>query len=132
MSSLNGIEGLAGAAYYAASKFAIEGFSETLASEVAHLGIKVTIVEPGPFRTRFLNERSAKWSAPIDDYDESVGKSRQMLREMDGKQPGDPDRAALAIIRAVCRRRPNFDHPCRLNIDRGRKAALGAAVCGQV
>jgi NAD(P)-dependent dehydrogenase (short-subunit alcohol dehydrogenase family) len=101
MSSLNGVEGLAGAAYYAASKFAIEGFSETLASEVAHLGIKVTIVEPGPFRTRFLNDESAKWSPPIGDYDQSVGKSRETLREMDGRQPGDPDRAALAIVQAV-------------------------------
>jgi NAD(P)-dependent dehydrogenase (short-subunit alcohol dehydrogenase family) len=111
MSSLNGVEGLVGAAYYAASKFAVEGFSETLASEVAHLGVKVTIVEPGPFRTRFLDERSAKWSPPIDDYDESVGKSREMLRQMAGKQPGDPDRAALAIVRAVESEKPPLRLP---------------------
>jgi NAD(P)-dependent dehydrogenase (short-subunit alcohol dehydrogenase family) len=101
MSSLNGVEGLVGAGYYCASKFGVEGFSETLAAEVAHLGIKVTIVEPGPFRTRFLDDESAKWAKPIADYDESVGKSRETLRAMNGKQPGDPARAALAIIRAV-------------------------------
>jgi NAD(P)-dependent dehydrogenase (short-subunit alcohol dehydrogenase family) len=101
MSSLNGVEGLAGAAYYTASKFAIEGFSESLATEVAHLGIKVTIIEPGPFRTHFLDDRSAKWSKSMPDYAESVGKSREMLRQLAGKQPGDPDRAARAIVEVV-------------------------------
>ena len=90
MSSLNGVEGLAGGAYYAASKFGIEGFSESLAGEVAHLGIKVTIVEPGPFRTRFLDDRSAKWSEPMSDYVDS----------------GDPERAAAAIVQAVTAARP--------------------------
>lgn len=101
MSSLNGVEGFPGAAYYTASKFAIEGFSETLAAEIAHLGIKVTIVEPGPFRTHFLDDRSAKWSKTMPDYAESVGKSREMLRQLAGKQPGDPDRAARAIVGVV-------------------------------
>jgi NAD(P)-dependent dehydrogenase (short-subunit alcohol dehydrogenase family) len=111
MSSLNGVEGLAGGAFYAASKFAVEGFSESLASEVAHLGIRVTIVEPAPFRTRFLSDRSAKWSRPIDDYADSVGKVRQMLKAMDGKQPGDPDRAAQAIIQAVEAKNPPLRLP---------------------
>jgi short-subunit dehydrogenase len=53
MSSLNGVEPLPGGAFYSAAKFAVEGFSEALAGEVAHLGIKVTIVEPASFRTRF-------------------------------------------------------------------------------
>ena len=101
MSSLNGVEVLPGAASYVASKFAIEGFSETLAAEVAPLGIKVTIVQPAPFRTNFLSDESAKWSRPITDYAETVGKARETLRSMNGKQPGDPKRAALAIIRAV-------------------------------
>ena len=101
MSSLNGVEALPGAGYYAASKFGVEGFSETLAAEVEHLGIKVTIVEPGPFRTRFLEPGSARWAKPIPDYAASVGKSRETLREMDGRQPGDPARAARAIIQAV-------------------------------
>jgi NAD(P)-dependent dehydrogenase (short-subunit alcohol dehydrogenase family) len=101
MSSLNGIEGLGGGGYYAASKFAIEGLSESLADEVAHLGIKVTIVEPGPHRTRFLNDESAKSSEPMDDYADSVGQTRQVLGELDGNQPGDPVRAAHAILQIV-------------------------------
>jgi NAD(P)-dependent dehydrogenase (short-subunit alcohol dehydrogenase family) len=101
MSSLNGVEPLPGGAFYTAAKFAVEGFSESLAGEVAHLGIKVTIVEPAPFRTRFLSNESARWSRPMDDYDASVGQVRRTLRQMDGKQPGDPARAAQAIIQAV-------------------------------
>jgi NAD(P)-dependent dehydrogenase (short-subunit alcohol dehydrogenase family) len=101
MSSLNGIEGLTGGGYYAASKFAVEGLSESLAEEVAHLGIKVTIVEPGPHRTRFANERSAKWAEPMPDYADSVGQTREILSQLDGNQPGDPARAARAIVQAV-------------------------------
>jgi NAD(P)-dependent dehydrogenase (short-subunit alcohol dehydrogenase family) len=100
-SSLNGVEGLVGAAYYSASKFGIEGFSESLADEVAHLGIHVTLVEPGPFRTRFLDDRSVMWSEPMPDYAESVGKSREALRQLNGAQQGDPRRAAQAILTAV-------------------------------
>jgi NAD(P)-dependent dehydrogenase (short-subunit alcohol dehydrogenase family) len=114
MSSLNGIEGLAGAAYYTASKFAIEGFSESLADEVAHLGIKVTIVEPGPHRTHFLGERSAKWAEPMEDYAASVGQTRELLSQLDGNQPGDPERAARAIIRAV----EDAEPPLRLPLGR--------------
>jgi NAD(P)-dependent dehydrogenase (short-subunit alcohol dehydrogenase family) len=116
MSSLNGVEGLAGAAYYTASKFAIEGFSESLAAEVAHLGIKVTIVEPAPFRTRFLDDGSARWAKPMPDYAPTVGKSREMLRQLAGKQPGDPERAARAIIQVV-----DADHP-PLRLALGRMA----------
>jgi NAD(P)-dependent dehydrogenase (short-subunit alcohol dehydrogenase family) len=114
MSSLNGIEGLAGGAYYAASKFAIEGFSESLAAEVAPLGIKVTIVEPGPHRTNFLGERSAKWADPMEDYSASVGQIRELLGRLDGNQPGDPERAARAIIRSV----EDADPPLRLPLGR--------------
>jgi len=101
MSSLNGVEGLAGGGYYAASKFAVEGLSESLAEEVAHLGIKVTIVEPGPHRTGFASDGSSRSAEPIGDYDESVGQVRRALRQLDGHQPGDPDRAARAIATAV-------------------------------
>jgi NAD(P)-dependent dehydrogenase (short-subunit alcohol dehydrogenase family) len=126
MSSLNGVESVAGAGYYAASKFGIEGFSETLAAEVAHLGIKVTIVEPGSFRTRFLDQESVQWAEPIADYAESVGKSRETLRAMNGKQPGDPARAALAIIRAVEADRPPLRLPLgQMAIDHIR-ATLGS------
>jgi NAD(P)-dependent dehydrogenase (short-subunit alcohol dehydrogenase family)/ketosteroid isomerase-like protein len=111
MSSLNGVEALPGGAYYTASKVAIKGFSEALAAEVAPLGIKVTIVEPGPFRTRFLSDTSASWAKPMPDYEPSVGKTRKMLREMDGKQPGDPARAARAIVEAVQAEKPPLHLP---------------------
>jgi NAD(P)-dependent dehydrogenase (short-subunit alcohol dehydrogenase family) len=101
MSSLNGIEALPGGAYYVASKFAVEGFSESLAGEVAHLGIKVTIVEPGPHRTSFASERSARWADPIDDYEASVGQTRAIIGQLDGNQPGDPERAARIILGVV-------------------------------
>ena len=111
MSSLNGVEPLPGGAFYTAAKFAVEGFSESLAGEVAHLGIKVTIVEPAPFRTRFLSGKSARWSRPMNDYDASVGQVRRTLRQMDGKQPGDPARAARAIIQAVEAEKPPLRLP---------------------
>jgi NAD(P)-dependent dehydrogenase (short-subunit alcohol dehydrogenase family) len=111
MSSLNGIEGLVGGGYYTASKFAVEGLSETLAEEVAHLGIKVTIVEPGPHRTRFVNASSVKWSEPMEDYEDSVGLARKTIRDMDGNQPGDPVRAATAIIEAVDAEKPPLRLP---------------------
>jgi NAD(P)-dependent dehydrogenase (short-subunit alcohol dehydrogenase family) len=101
MSSLNGIEGLPGGGYYAASKFALEGLSESLAEEVAPLGISVTIVEPGPHRTRLLSARSVRSSPPIGDYADSVGRVREQLEQLDGQQPGDPARAARAIVDAV-------------------------------
>ncbi len=101
MSSLNGVQGLAGGGYYAASKFAVEGLSESLAQEVAPLGIRVTIVEPGPHRTGFAARQAMKWSDPIDDYEPTAGATREALPGMDGNQPGDPVRAAEAIARAI-------------------------------
>jgi NAD(P)-dependent dehydrogenase (short-subunit alcohol dehydrogenase family) len=101
MSSLNGIEGMVGGGYYCATKFAVEGLSESLAAEVAHLGIKVTIVEPGPHRTEFASPGSALVAEPIVDYAESVGAAREAFADVDGNQPGDPVRAAHAIIEAV-------------------------------
>jgi len=106
MSSLNGVEGLPGGGYYAASKFALEGLSESLADEIAPLGIKVTIVEPGPHRTGLLSERSVRSSEPISDYADSVGQVREQLAQLDGHQPGDPMRAARAIVDAVTSANP--------------------------
>jgi NAD(P)-dependent dehydrogenase (short-subunit alcohol dehydrogenase family) len=100
MSSLNGIEALPGGAYYTAGKFAVEGFSEALAAEVAHLGIGVTIVEPGPHRTSFARAGSMPSAEPMPEYAESVGPVRELLAQLDGNQPGDPVRAARAIVDA--------------------------------
>jgi NAD(P)-dependent dehydrogenase (short-subunit alcohol dehydrogenase family) len=111
MSSLNGIEGMVGGGYYCASKFAIEGLSESLAAEVAHLGIKVTIVEPGPHRTEFASRQSAAMADPIDDYAQTVGAAREAFAQMDGTQPGDPARAAYAIIGAVDAENPPLRLP---------------------
>jgi NAD(P)-dependent dehydrogenase (short-subunit alcohol dehydrogenase family) len=110
MSSLNGIEGMVGGGCYCASKFAVERLSESLAAEVADLGIRVTIVEPGPHRTEFASPRSAQVAEPMDDYAPSVGAARDAFADMDGTQPGDPKRAARAIMQAV----DTDDAPLRL------------------
>lgn len=89
---------------------AIEGLSESLADEVASLGIRVTIVEPGPHRTGFASERSAPRARPIPDYACSAGKTREVLSQLDGNQPGDPARAAAAILGAI----ESDDPPLRL------------------
>lgn len=124
MSSLNGAQGLPGGGYYAASKFAVEGLSESLADEVAHLGIRVTIVEPGPHRTRFTNRDTMRWSTPIADYDAPVGATRAALTELDGNQPGDPVRAARAIAEIVDAETP----PLRLPLGRMAVDAIRAGL----
>jgi NAD(P)-dependent dehydrogenase (short-subunit alcohol dehydrogenase family) len=128
MSSLNGIEGLVGGGSYCATKFAVEGLSESLAAEVAHLGIAVTIVEPGPHRTEFAGEESARLAAPIEDYAESVGAAREAFADMDGTQPGDPHRAALAIIAAV----DADDPPLRLPLGEMALANIRTKLEGQL
>jgi NAD(P)-dependent dehydrogenase (short-subunit alcohol dehydrogenase family) len=101
LSSIGGLIGSPGWGYYNASKFAVEGFSEALAAELAPLGIHVTIVEPGPFRTDFLGRSGVEANERIADYDATAGKTRQYFNEQAGKQPGDPLRAVRAIIQAV-------------------------------
>jgi NAD(P)-dependent dehydrogenase (short-subunit alcohol dehydrogenase family) len=102
ITSIAGLAPGAGSGFYAASKFAVEGLSQALAQEVAPLGIKVTVVEPGAFRTDFLSDRSIRASeARIDDYAPSVGAMLTRLEQMAGKQIGDPVRGAKAIIDAV-------------------------------
>ena len=91
------VVGHAGSGYYAATKLAVEGLSEALAQEVKPLAIHVLIVEPGPLRTNF--GRSAKQSPKvIGGYENSAGKHRREILEHSGKQPGDPARAAEAVI----------------------------------
>ena len=97
MSSSGGFVGFPGAGIYCASKFAIEGWSEALAKEVAPLGIQVTIVEPGAFRTAFNGKLVAPERA-IADYASTSGQMLQWLHQMDGQQPGDPQKAAAAMF----------------------------------
>ncbi|TGD79814.1 oxidoreductase [Hymenobacter wooponensis] len=98
ISSIAGISGATGWAVYAATKFAVEGFSEVLAHDVAALGIKVTVVAPGAFRTNFLTQESLVMAEqPIDAYQE-VRASHEKYRLMNGAQMGDPEKAAAAII----------------------------------
>ncbi|NJM70810.1 MAG: SDR family oxidoreductase [Scytonema sp. RU_4_4] len=100
-SSVGGFVSFPGAGIYCSTKFALEGISEALAQEVASLGIKVIIVEPGAFRTDFNGRSLVLSDTQIEDYEPVVGGFRQWLQDMDGKQPGDPKKAALAMIQAV-------------------------------
>jgi NAD(P)-dependent dehydrogenase (short-subunit alcohol dehydrogenase family) len=100
-SSLGGFVGTPGFGVYSATKFAVEGFSEALAQEVAPLGIHVTIVEPGAFRTDWAGRSLVASSNVIEDYALSSGLSRQWIDENNGQQPGSPARAATAMISAV-------------------------------
>jgi NAD(P)-dependent dehydrogenase (short-subunit alcohol dehydrogenase family) len=87
--------------YYNATKFAVEGISEALAGELAPLGIRVTIIEPGPFRTDFLGRSGVVAKARIADYDSTAGNMRKYFAENDGKQRGDPVRAVHAMMQIV-------------------------------
>jgi NAD(P)-dependent dehydrogenase (short-subunit alcohol dehydrogenase family) len=102
ISSIGGLVTYPGVGYYHMVKFGIEAMSETLAKEVAPLGIGVTVVAPGAFRTDFRGPASIKQSATrIDDYGDTAGKSRAGTQAGHGKQAGDPMRGARAIITAV-------------------------------
>ena len=90
-----------GSGYYAASKAALEGMSGALYGELKPLGISVTLVEPGGFRTDFAGRSLAQSSTVIDDYADTAGKRRKEHDTVHGTQPGDPVKAAKAIIRAV-------------------------------
>jgi NAD(P)-dependent dehydrogenase (short-subunit alcohol dehydrogenase family) len=101
VSSIGGLIGFPGTGYYNASKFAVEGLSESLAKEVAPLGIKVLIVEPGPFRTDWAGRSLKKSSKQIPDYAETAGASIERIVSRDGQQTGDPVRAGEAIIQTL-------------------------------
>jgi NAD(P)-dependent dehydrogenase (short-subunit alcohol dehydrogenase family) len=101
VSSVAGLIGSPGWGYYNASKFAVNGLSEALAAELAPLGVHVTIVEPGPFRTDFLGRSGVEAQQRIADYDSTSGKTRQYFHDQAGKQVGDPAKAVAAMIAAV-------------------------------
>jgi NAD(P)-dependent dehydrogenase (short-subunit alcohol dehydrogenase family) len=127
LSSMGGIAGNPGTGYYAATKFAVEGLSDALAKEVAPFGIRVLIVEPGPFRTRF-RASVRRTEVTIDDYAATVGARLAAISDP-STAPGDPVRAAEAIIAAVTSEKP----PLRLllgaqalQVARGKLAAMTA------
>jgi len=93
VTSIAGRIGPAGRAPYAAAKFGVEGFSESLFKEIGPLGIKVTIIEPGGFRTDFAGS-STQLSEGRPEYDSTVGAAVRFQRSYNGRQPGDPAKAA--------------------------------------
>jgi NAD(P)-dependent dehydrogenase (short-subunit alcohol dehydrogenase family) len=124
VSSIGGrVGGTPGMGAYQTAKFAVEGFSESLASEVAPFGIKVIIVEPGAFRTEW--QGSSMVRHPVGpDYEATVGKINQFRADSQGTQQGDPDRAGVAIVRVVA----HDDPPRRLPL--GSDALAAALTAG--
>jgi NAD(P)-dependent dehydrogenase (short-subunit alcohol dehydrogenase family) len=114
-SSQAGLMSYPGTAYYSTSKFAVEALSEGLSREVAPFGIAVTAIEAGPVRTDWAGRSMRRTPTRLADYAEVVGARAQLIANMDGKQPGDPERAAAAIVAlAECE-----DPPRQLLLGRG-------------
>ena len=101
LSSIGGLRSFPALGYYNATKFAVEGLSEALWQEVEPLGIKVMLVEPSGFRTDWAGRSANESKRQIADYAATAGAWRKQVRAVSGKQPGDPTRAAYAIIKAV-------------------------------
>jgi len=100
ISSIGGYRSGAGFGVYCSTKFAVEGLTEALAAELAPLGIKATVVEPGYFRTDFLDARSLSVSdSRIADYAETAGAVRERAASLSHRQPGDPTRLAAALVK---------------------------------
>jgi NAD(P)-dependent dehydrogenase (short-subunit alcohol dehydrogenase family) len=106
LSSIGGLVSFPSTGYYHATKYAVEGLTKSLAIEVAPLGIKVMLVEPGPFRTDFAGRSLGQSREQIADYAETAGKRRQEAAARNGKQQGDPVRAGQAIIDAISSEKP--------------------------
>ena len=120
MSSVGGQVTAPGFSAYCATKFALEGLTETLRDEVAPFGIHTMIVEPGAFRTGLFRSNAAYESEEMPEYAETVGPTREYVRTNHGLQPGDPAKAAQAIIEAL----DADDPPLRL--------VLGADAIGNI
>ncbi|GAA4088531.1 oxidoreductase [Mucilaginibacter panaciglaebae] len=101
IASIGGLVGFPGVGFYNATKFAVDGYSEALAKETAPLGIKVTVVNPSGFRTDWAGRSANNSNVSIADYKETAEANKQAIRGYSGKQPGDPVRAAKAIVKAV-------------------------------
>ncbi|MDR7167214.1 NAD(P)-dependent dehydrogenase (short-subunit alcohol dehydrogenase family) [Nocardia kruczakiae] len=126
ISSIGGrVGGSPGLGAYQTAKFAVEGFSEVLASEVAPFGVRVVIVEPGAFRTDW--QGASMTIHPVGaDYEETVGAVHRYRRDKDGNQPGDPARAARIIVEVADSEEP----PRRLLL--GSDALAAARTAGQI
>ena len=120
ISSIGGLRSFPAVGFYNATKYAVDGLSESLAKETAALGIKVTIVAPSGFRTDWAGRSASDSKITIEDYANTAGKNREDIRGYSGNQPGDPVRAAAAIIKAV----ESADPPLRLLL--GAAALKGA------
>ena len=118
VTSISGRIGPAGRAPYAAAKFGVEGFSESLSREMAPLGVKVTIIEPGGFRTDFAGA-STELHEGRPEYASTVGASVSFQKSYNGNQPGDPRKAAAALLHVVSIPEP----PLRLLLGRDSYAA---------
>jgi NAD(P)-dependent dehydrogenase (short-subunit alcohol dehydrogenase family) len=101
LSSVGGQVTAPGFSAYCATKFALEGLTETLRDEVAGFGIRTLIVEPGAFRTGLFRPGAAYESRQMPEYEDTVGPTRTYVRTNDGEQPGDPAKAAAAILAAL-------------------------------
>ena len=122
IASIGGLVGFPAVGFYNATKFAVDGLSESLAKETAPLGIKVTIVAPSGFRTDWAGRSANNSPVVIDDYATTSGKNKSDIRGYSGNQPGDPARAAQAIVKAVEAENP----PMRLLLGAG--ALKGARI----
>ena len=120
IASIGGLVSYPAVGFYNATKYAVDGLSEALAKETAHLGIKVTVIAPSGFRTDWAGRSANNSKIEIEDYAPSAGKNKNDIRGYSGNQPGDPVRAAQAIIKAVNSENP----PLRLLL--GAAALKGA------
>jgi NAD(P)-dependent dehydrogenase (short-subunit alcohol dehydrogenase family) len=127
ISSQSGFRASAGLGIYNASKFALEGFSEALAQEVQPFGIKVVIVEPGPFRTQFLGSSVKTPQQTLDAYSKTaVAQMYQYMERMNGKQEGDPEKAARAIVDYIHNNREPLRLPLGKTTIQGMRAKLAS------
>jgi NAD(P)-dependent dehydrogenase (short-subunit alcohol dehydrogenase family) len=101
VSSQAGLVSNPGTGYYSSTKFALEAMTEALSREVKPFGIRVSAIEPGPFRTDWSGRSLRQTATPIAAYADTVGARRAMVAAVDGKQPGDPQRAAEAIVQVA-------------------------------
>ena len=101
VASIGGLRAFPGVGFYNATKFAVDGLSEALSKEVGLLGIKVTIVAPSGFRTDWAGRSANDSKIVIEDYASTAGKNKGDIRGYSGNQPGDPVRAAKAMIQVV-------------------------------